>query len=139
MLANIQHDFVNQIDAKVNKRHVRPYLKCIIQGSLEIKKGLYDTGSDLTCMRMDKFREIPIEARPKKALNRRVKCSGANTGALAPLGIYDMALTIEGKTIVHPVVVMRDLNEDFILGEDFIEPNELFHNPIRHQYRWGEP
>ena len=55
------------------------------------------------------------------------------------MGIYDMTLTIEGKTFVHPVVVMRDLNEDFILGEDFIEPNQLFHNPIRHTYRWGEP
>ena len=66
MLANIQHDFVNQIDAKVNKRHTRPYLKCIIQGTLQIDKGLYDTGSDLTCMRLDKFREIPIESRPKK-------------------------------------------------------------------------
>lgn len=36
------------------------------------------------------------------------------------------------------MIVMEELNEDFILGMDFIKLNSLYYDVKTHQYHWDQ-
>ena len=58
---------------------------------------------------------------------------------MVALGTYNMDLTLEGRTVNHPVVIMSKLNEDLILGMDFIEKHQLFYDFVGKKYHWNRP
>ena len=138
LFKNMCHDFVNQLDAKLNKRHTRPYVQTVVEKVLP-RRGLYDTGADLTCMNTKTFRKIPVDKRPKKVMGNNRSAQSAGGDRLEALGTYNMTLTLEGRTMTHPVVVMSQLNEDLILGMDFIEKHQLFYDFVGKKYHWDRP
>jgi len=111
--------------------HLRPYANCLIQGSLTVK-GLYDTGAVITCMSKKTFRKIPVDKRPAKLNipNRSVGC--ADSQSMVSLGTYKMDIKVNGHQVQHEVKVFNQLNEDFILGIDFIEPHKFYYDPSQH-------
>ena len=113
-------------------------MKCFIEKKLD-QKGLYDTGADITCMSANLFRRIPIAQRPRKLLSRNSRISAASNDDLTPLGTYEMSLKLEGRSFKHPVIVMSKLNEEFILGMDFIEKNNLYYDMKTKLYHWDQP
>ena len=91
MCKNICNDFDDQIQLKLNKMHVRPYVRCIIQKAVSVR-ALYDTGADITCMSKKTFRGIPIEKRPVKMNVPNNTVGIASASSMTSLGTYKMTL-----------------------------------------------
>ena len=124
---------------KINPLHSRPYLSCVLQGSISTK-GLYDTGADITCMSKEAFRRIPIANRPVKLLtNKDRKISSASTDPLVSLGLYEMTISVLGKEVKQKVVVLNKLSEDFIIGMDMISHHKIYFDPVEREFHWDRP
>jgi len=85
---NLCKDFIDQIETKINKMHVRPYVRCLLQQAFPVK-ALYDTGADITCISLETFRNIPVDQRPPKDLHakdKRIAVASAET--LTTCGTY---------------------------------------------------
>ena len=114
---------------------MRPFLQGQL-GQLQLPM-LYDTGSSITCISEQVFRRLPPDSRPHKQVmpvNSMFQTAGGQN--LRVRGLYNMPLKILDKTISHPVYVISDLNEQGILGIDFINKNGLNYNPQRQGFHW---
>jgi len=114
----------------------RPFLPAQIN-SVSVQM-LYDTGADISAISEKCFRQISPENRPEK-LNvphhRDFRSAGGQT--LHIRGQYNLNVIVGKKTIKHPFYVIRDLNEDAILGIDFIQANKLSYCPDRRSFSWN--
>ncbi len=71
-------------------------------------------------MAQREFRKIPIEKRPTKK-PATMKLSSASKDALKATGIYEMPISVMGKTAKHDIVVVQNINSNAIMGADLIE------------------
>jgi len=81
---------------------------------------LYDTGAEVSVMAQIFFRKIPIEKRPKKK-PVTMKLSSASKDALKATGVYEMPVTVMGKTVRHDIIVVQNINSNATMGSDLIE------------------
>ena len=72
-------------------------------------------------MSSQKFRLIPTEKRPKKLCLNQREARGASGTALIPDGDYLLPMEWEGKSIMQPVTVFKNLSSPLILGIDAID------------------
>jgi hypothetical protein len=83
---------------------------------------LYDTGEEVFFMAQREFRKIPIERRPiKKPVT--MKISSACKDVLNAIGIYEMPISVMGKTVKHDIIVKckQNVNSNAIMGADLIK------------------
>jgi hypothetical protein len=66
---NLQQDAVCELEDLVAQKFRRPFVP-VTMYKKQIK-GLYDTGADVSCLDEKLFREIPIQDRPKKIVEKR--------------------------------------------------------------------
>jgi len=135
MYINIIESSLDEIEMKIKPFKPRPYIDVIVQGSFTLPS-LYDTGADITCMNEQTFRRISVDKRPVKLSQVKRRISSASDNQLVVLGTYKMKLRMLGKEIEHPVVVMKNLRENLIVGMDFIHNNKLFFNPQHVTFCW---
>jgi len=88
------------------------------QGQLLL--GCNDTGAEVSVMAQREFRKIPIEQRPKKK-PVTIKTLSPSKEALNATGIYEMPVTVMGKTVKHDIIVVQNVNSNAIMGADLIE------------------
>ena len=129
------NELAEHCEKRLNKLHVRPYVPCIIENTLQVR-ALYDTGADITCMSEAAFRQISVDQRPVKLQREDTAVTCASNSSVRPVGSYRMKIQVAGKSFEHIVQVFAKLNEAFIIGMDFIEKNLLYYNPANHQYHW---
>ena len=120
---NLQQDAVCEIREIVAPRFKRPSL-AVKLFSKEIK-GLYDTGADVSCLNEKIFRTIPVDARPKKIPGNSAVCRSASGSALSISGKYLIPIEIGRKKFLHEFLIVKNLEENLILGIDFILKNRL--------------
>ena len=82
---------------------------------------LYDTGSALTCISMDTFRQIEINSRPTQIHSIGKEASGANGSSLIPRGSYMIPIEFNGRKIFQKVQVYENLAQRAILVIDAID------------------
>ena len=81
---------------------------------------LYDTGADISCMSTKTFRRLfQAGNRPTKIAKDSVT-RGATGSSLDSIGRYMIPLKLEERSYLFPFSVFNNLNEDMILGIDFI-------------------
>ncbi len=113
----------------------RPYINAQI-GSC-ITAALYDSGADISCISEKHFWKIPVDLRPDKISQQKVDpCFSARGGRLSVKGIVNLPIQILGKQTVHPFHIIHGLNENVILGADFINKYLLVYDPKFKQVRW---
>jgi hypothetical protein len=114
-------DAVNEIKSNLKPSFFRPYLWVSVQKMLRLR-GLYDTGADSSCMSEKVFRQLPLNARPKKLdSDKPQKFKSAGGEPLPVRGLYECNLRIGDKILAHQFYVIPELNEPLILGIDFIQ------------------
>jgi hypothetical protein len=112
----------------------RPYITAQIGSS--ITAALYDSGADISCILEKHFRKIPVDQRPDKIQQKINPCFSAGGGQLSVKGVVNLPIEILGKQTVHPFRVIQGLNENVILGADFINKHLLVYDPKFKQVRW---
>jgi len=84
-------------------------------------KVLYDTGADISCLDEKEFRKIPVDLRPKaNPFSTHKQYLSASKDPLEIKGVFELPITICGRTIRHPFYVIKNLSDPAILGADFI-------------------
>jgi hypothetical protein len=95
----------------------RPFVK--VTSKSGTSDWLFDSGASVTCMSVKQFRQIPPDQRPEKLPNV-TKLVDAGGNDLNVLGVYNLQLTVHGKSIFTPVFVCQKLHSAAILGIDSI-------------------
>ena len=95
----------------------RPFVK--VTSKSGTSDWLFDSGASVTCMSVKQFRLIPPDQRPEKLPNV-TKLVDAGGNDLNVLGVYNLQLTVHGKSIFTPVFVCQKLHSAAILGIDSI-------------------
>ena len=52
-------------------------------------------------------------------------------------GVFNLPITVCGRTIIHPFYVIRNLSDPVILGADFIHENKLAYCPEKREFFWS--
>ena len=63
---------------------------------------LFDTGAAVTCMNANSFKEAFSGKRPK-LLHKGTSCVAANGSKMNSLGVFELPMTIRGRSFLHPV------------------------------------
>jgi transposase InsO family protein len=101
-------------------------------------KVLYDTGADISCLDEKEFRKIPVDQRPKaNPFSTDKQYLSASKDPLTIKGVFDLPITIYGKTIIHPFYVIKNLSDPVILGADFIHEHKLSYCPEKRDFFWS--
>ena len=108
----------------------RPHVKVSLQNITD--SWLYDTGAAATLIPLSLFRKVPPDLRPQKQ-PALVNLTTAGGKPLQTLGLYSFKLTIDNKTIIHPVYVCADATQS-ILGIDAIKAFGLRYSPTSHSF-----
>ena len=95
----------------------RPFIK--VTSNSGTSDWLFDSGASVTCMSVKQFRQIPVDQRPDK-LPTFTKLVDASGNDLIVYGVYNLQLTVHGKSIYTPVYVCQKLHSAAILGIDSI-------------------
>jgi len=82
---------------------------------------LFDTGAAITCMNANSFREAFSGKRPK-LLHKGTGCVAANGARMNCLGVFELPMTIRGRSFLHPVTIVEGINDN-IIGIDFMHAN----------------
>jgi hypothetical protein len=107
------------LENRLNKKSRRPFISVnTLPGATTT--WLYDTGAEVSVMEQREFRKIPIEKRHKKKLVT-MKISSASKNALNATGIFEMPVTVMGKTVKHDIIVVQNINFNAIMGVDLIK------------------
>jgi len=64
-----------------------------------------------------------LSERPK-LLHQGTGCVAANGSKMNSLGVFELPMTIRGRSFLHPVTVVEDINDN-IIGIDFIHAYNL--------------
>ena len=111
----------------------RPFIKVNMQGVSG--SWLFNTGASVTLISIKEFRKISSENRPqKKPATINLTC--ASDKMLSIVGIYDLDLTIQGRTVRHPVYVANNLGNAAILGIDAIKAFGLIYSPTKNNFNF---
>ena len=98
---------------------------------------LYDTGADICCLNEKHFREIPIDKRPVKVDDPKLRqFRSAGGQQLQVKGKYLLPISVGEKSVLHPFYVIKDLSESAILGIDFIQQHSFSYCPEKHSFSW---
>jgi hypothetical protein len=100
---------------------------------------LYDTGASVTAISMDAMRR----ARKEGAMGQQIHDHGLSlTNASGrPMdihGVFWVDLYISGKRLREPVVVLKSLAGDAIIGQNIIEAHGLMFNPVRREFSFPD-
>lgn len=93
--------------------HDRPYLEVAIYG--EVRKGLLDSGSQVTVKSLCPL----IETRREDIRTANTTLRTANGQTLEILGVLDIPYQVGKRTLLHPTVIAKRLQQDLLLGYDF--------------------
>jgi gag-polyprotein putative aspartyl protease len=122
--------FVNLIDRAVKKLNQKPtftpvhhYFGAKLQDTISVKT-LYDTGADISCISSQTFHRLPPIQHLIYQPSPSPSCQGANRHSLHTLGVYLMKIQIGGHAIDHPFQVTQGLDEDALVGIDFIHKHK---------------
>ena len=114
----------------------RPRVDITVQGITS--SWLYDTGACRTCISTKKFfkwfgTNLPKAVNPSSpVLNLR----DAGGNSLGFRGVYNIPLTIMGKTVIHEVWVCDKIT-DLIIGVDFIQIHKLAYDCTSRSVHWN--
>ena len=122
-LANICSTFSDKV--------ARPFITLKVQG--ESSTWLFDTGAAANCLSLAEFRKIPPDKRPPK-IPSLFNLATASADSLKVVGVYNMEFTLQNRTIVSPVFVCSNLNQNAILGMDAIKKFGLIYSPIKERF-----
>ena len=101
-------------------------------------KVLYDTGADISCLDEKEFRKIPVDLRPKaNPFSTHKQYLSASKDPLEIKGVFELPITICGRTIRHPFYVIKNLSDPAILGADFIHEHKLAYCPEKRDFFWS--
>jgi len=107
------------LENRLNKTSCRPFILVnTLPGATTT--WLYDTGAKVSVIAQMEFRKIPIGKRPVKK-PATMKISSASKDALRATGVYEMPISVIGKTVKHDIVVVQNINSSAIMGADLIE------------------
>ena len=109
----------------------RPFITLKVQGVTST--WLYDTGAAANCMSLTEFRKIPPEQRPPK-LPTLYNLSTASADSLKIVGVYNMCLQVNNRSVTSPVFVCSNLNQKAILGMDAIRKFGLIYSPLKNSF-----
>ncbi len=113
----------------------RPYINVLIGSSASA--ALYNSGAEISCISEKYFRKIPVDQRPSKILQQRIDpCFSAGGGQLAVKGVVSLPVQILGRKTSHPFRIIQGLNENIILGADFINKHLLVYDPKFKRVKW---
>ena len=128
---------VLKINDVIRKLDARPLIE--INSSPVMKgKWLFDTGAGLTCMSLQQFRLIPIEKRPNKLKLHHKEAKGASGTALIQDGEYLFPMEWNGKTVMQPITVFKNLSSPLIFGIDAIDNLGITYLSRTKQFKFQE-
>ena len=88
---------------------------------MKVGKWLFDKFAGLTCMSSQQFRLNPIEKSHRKLNFNQREARGASGTTLIPDSNYLFPMEWNGKTVMQPVTVFKNLSSSLIFGIDVID------------------
>lgn len=116
----------------IQSNTTRPYALSRI-GRIQVKS-LFDTGADICCLRTDTFHKAKLNLPAQQGLGKDFKAAGGDSLKLS--GKVMLPITIDNKTVTHPFFLIDNLNEQCILGIDFITKHSLNYCPKTRTFFW---
>ncbi len=92
---------------------------------------LFDMGAAITCMNANSFRQAFKENKPR-LIQKGNRCVVANLSKMNSLGVFEIPMTFRGRKFVHPVTVVKDINDN-IIAIDFMHINKMNYDPSSKQ------
>ena len=131
-LPNTIQQLATSINA-IKSNTTRPYASAQV-GKLKLKC-LFDTGADVSCIKTSTFAETKLSKVPfQKQKHNSFKAAGGQKLQIS--GKVQLPITIDNKLVQHPFFLIDNLNEDCILGIDFITNHSLNYNPQTRLFCW---
>ena len=91
----------------------------------------------MSCISEKHFRKILIDHCPGKIPQQKIDpCFSDGGSQLAVKGVVNLPVEIPGKETIHPFRIIQGLNENIILGADFINKHLLVYDPKFKQVKW---
>ena len=111
----------------------RPYATADI-GELRLKC-LFDTGADVSCIKTSTFVQSQLSKIPfQPAVAKNFRAAGGQKLQIS--GKATIPISIDNKMVHHPFYLIDNLNENCILGIDFITEHSLNYCPQTRQFFW---
>jgi len=112
----------------------RPYATTTL-GNITVKS-LFDTGADVSCIRTETFHKAGLDTTVQHHQFKNFKAAGGNSLKLS--GKVKLPVTIDNKQVVHTFFLIDNLNEECILGIDFITDHQLSYCPQTDTLYWTD-
>ena len=123
--------FINAIKSDTR----RPYATAEI-GELRLKC-LFDTGADVSCIKTTTFAQSQLSKVPFKPTKfNNFRAAGGQKLQIS--GQVELPISIDNNMVHHPFYLIDNLNEDCILGIDFITNHSLNYNPQTRLFSWPD-
>ena len=110
----------------------RPYATSKI-GKLSVKS-LFDTGADVSCLKTETFKNSKLNIDVESDQFRNFKAASGNKLQIS--GKVLLPIEIDNKKVEHPFFLIDNLNEQCILGIDFITKHKLNYCPQSRIFHW---
>ena len=120
---------INSVGSKFNITGRRRYVDISFGANKDKCSALYDTGAAPTAISVPTMRS----ARSAGALGASIPDHGvtltnASGSRMAIHGVFWLTMTIAGRTLTEPVVVLTQMSGDAILGQNVIDRHGLFYD-----------
>ena len=120
--------------SQINSQSTRPHIKVSMNGITN--SWLYDTGAAISLIPLSEFRKIHPDLRPVR-LRPQVNLTTASSSVMNVTGLYHLKLSINNRSIVHPVYVCENAAQS-ILGIDAIRKFGLVYSPSKHSFSFEQ-
>lgn len=129
LMGKLIHNTIFKLESSLKQDKQRPMVHLNVNG-WQIK-ALFDTGAQITCMKQSIFNKIfPASQKPKQ-LRTTGNVTAADGQQLKQIGTYQLPFTFNGKNYEYPCKVLGNLNEDMIVGINFMHLTGLSYDAGR--------
>jgi len=104
----------------------RPFVQILLQKIIP-SQALCDTG--ISCINPNTLKELPHPAPPGPNSDQSPLCKGASGTPLHNLGSVALQINLEPQHQMHKLQIIQELQEELILGTDFLYWHNLLCNP----------
>ena len=129
LMGRLINNTIQKLESSLRQDKQRPMVDLIING-FRIK-ALFDTGAQITCMKQATFMKIFSKGKRPRELKTTGSVTAADGKPLKQMGTYQLPFTFKNKNYEYPCKILGNLNEDMIVGINFMHLTGLSYDAGR--------
>ena len=129
LMTRLIHNTIHKLESALRQDKQRPMVNLTVNGFWI--KALFDTRAQITCMRQDTFKKIFAKGKMPKQLQTTGSVTAADGKPLKQMGTYQLPFSFLNKDYEYPCKILGNLNEDMIVGINFMHLTGLSYDAGR--------